>query len=356
MSRRRVLVSVVIVNYNYARFLRDAILSVLGQTYSELEMVIVDDGSTDGSREIIELFRNRATVILQENHGPMSAYNAGYAASRGDLVIFLDADDMLRPGAVEEVAAAWQPAAAKVQFSLEITDAAGRSSGAIEPVYPQDYTAEKLRREFADTNSYTWPPTSGNAYSRRFLKQLMPLSQERFRCLDSVLNIVAPLFGDVYTLPKALGCYRIHGDNMWALHGFSQPRIRNFLTLRLCEIDYLRRVAAQRGVALSASNPLDHCMTMLRYRLVVAKLDHDRSVSGGRPLRLCLRAARCLSLTNASAAWRASELLWFVSVSLSFGGVARWLIEWRFDRSTRPLWINRLIDRSRSRAAALGLG
>jgi len=346
-----VLVSVIITNYNYERYLREAILSVLGQTYDNIETIVVDDGSSDGSRAIIEDYRDRAIVLLQENRGPTGAYNAGYAASHGELIVFLDADDMLQRNAVQEVVAAWQPAVAKVQFGLEIVDPIGRSASAIEPVYPRNYTPDKIRREFVETSGYVWPPASGNAFSRPFLAQVMPLSPERFRFADGALNTVAPLFGDIQTLAEPLGFYRIHANNLWALHRFSMARIRAYLTQRQSELQYLRELAAQRGVALAPGDPLDHSLTFLRYRLIAAKLDERP----GRPadlVRVCLLAGRCLSRSDMPALRRAVELLWFVLVSLSFGGVARRLIEWRLDRSARPSWLAWLLRRSRSGSAA----
>src|ERR1700719_288784 len=89
----RALVSIIIPNYNYARYLRIAIDSALAQTYAPVEVIVVDDGSTDNSREVIESYGDRITPIIKTNGGHGSALNAGYAASRGEIVIFLDADD-----------------------------------------------------------------------------------------------------------------------------------------------------------------------------------------------------------------------------------------------------------------------
>jgi glycosyltransferase involved in cell wall biosynthesis len=347
MSARDPRVSVVIVNHNYERYLRDAILSVLGQAYRHLEVVIVDDGSTDGSRAIIAEYRDRVRLVLQHNQGPAAAYNAGYAATDGELVMFLDADDMLRPTAVAEVAAAWRPEVAKLQFSLEIIDAAGCSRGAFEPVYPAAYTAERLREEFAATASYVWPPTAGNAFSRAFLRQVMPLSPARFHFIDGALSTVAPLFGEVRTLAKPLGLYRIHGGNLWALQRFCETRIESYVVQRRHEIDYLRELAAERGVILPPGDPLDHSLTFLRYRLVAAK---RRGASLVELLGLCRRAGRCLPRANLSPARGTAELLWFVLVAFSRGAMARRLIEWRFDHRRRR-WIARLALRGYRRAA-----
>jgi glycosyltransferase involved in cell wall biosynthesis len=97
-----VLATVLITSYNYAAFLPEAIDSALGQTHPEVEVVVVDDGSTDDSRETIARYGDRIVPVLQENAGQASATNAGFAASRGDIVCLLDADDFFAPEKVAE--------------------------------------------------------------------------------------------------------------------------------------------------------------------------------------------------------------------------------------------------------------
>ena len=94
------LVSVIVPSYNVERFLPDAVASVRRQMWKELELIIVDDGSTDGTAELAARFAAedpRVRVVRKPNGGPSSARNAGIAAARGELVCFLDADDMLLP-------------------------------------------------------------------------------------------------------------------------------------------------------------------------------------------------------------------------------------------------------------------
>src|SRR5262245_23561615 len=93
--------SIVINNYNYGRFLAGAIDSALGQTYAGTEVVVVDDGSTDESREVLARYAGRVVPVLQANGGQAAAFNAGFAACAGQVVLFLDADDLLLPTAVE---------------------------------------------------------------------------------------------------------------------------------------------------------------------------------------------------------------------------------------------------------------
>lgn len=96
------LVSVVIPNYNYGRFLAQAIDSALAQTYPNVEIIVVDDGSTDDSAEILKSYSDKIRRIKQTNRGVSSARNNGTAASKGELVAFLDADDVWLPEKLEK--------------------------------------------------------------------------------------------------------------------------------------------------------------------------------------------------------------------------------------------------------------
>jgi glycosyltransferase involved in cell wall biosynthesis len=94
-------VSIIIPVYNYERYVAEAIESALAQTYADCEVVVVDDGSTDGSAEIARGYGERARLISKRNAGLSAARNTGIEESRGELLVFLDADDRLMPGMVE---------------------------------------------------------------------------------------------------------------------------------------------------------------------------------------------------------------------------------------------------------------
>lgn len=96
-------VSIVTISFNQARFLERAIESVLTQDYPSLEYIMVDPGSTDGSRELIRHYETRiARTILEPDKGPADGLNKGFAAATGDIFGFLNSDDILYPGAVSE--------------------------------------------------------------------------------------------------------------------------------------------------------------------------------------------------------------------------------------------------------------
>ncbi len=98
MTEHSPLVSIVIPNYNHAQYVADAIRSVLGQTYPNCEIIVVDDGSRDDSREVIGAFGAKVRAIFQQNQGLSAARNTGIAAAKGEFIGVLDADDMYEPG------------------------------------------------------------------------------------------------------------------------------------------------------------------------------------------------------------------------------------------------------------------
>lgn len=95
------LVSAIIPNYNYGRYLGEAVESVLAQTYPNVEVIVVDDGSTDDSLSVLQRFGDQITVISNKNSGVSTARNSGVAASSGKYVAFLDADDAWLPEKIE---------------------------------------------------------------------------------------------------------------------------------------------------------------------------------------------------------------------------------------------------------------
>ncbi len=97
--------SVVIPAYNAQRYLTSAIRSVLAQTFTDTEIIVVDDGSTDSTAEIMESFGNRIISVHQQNQGPSVARNVGMKAASGEFIAFLDSDDLWMPRRLEQMIA-----------------------------------------------------------------------------------------------------------------------------------------------------------------------------------------------------------------------------------------------------------
>ena len=127
-SRPRV--TVVIPNYNCARFLPETLESVFAQTCRDVEVIVVDDGSSDGSQAVLQRFGDRIRVIQQANQGVSGARNRGIRESRGEFVAFLDADDLWHPEKLDKQLRLFSnPAVGLVHCAVEYVDEANRPLG-----------------------------------------------------------------------------------------------------------------------------------------------------------------------------------------------------------------------------------
>jgi glycosyltransferase involved in cell wall biosynthesis len=211
---QRPLATIVIVNYNYESFVSDAIDSALEQSYAPLEVIVVDDGSTDGSRKIIAAYGERVRAIFQKNGGQGAVYNTGWRAARGAFVIFLDSDDVLAKDAMQKVVGAFDRSnAVKVQFYLRQVDRELKPLGYLLPSY--GFPSMDPRKQIAAYGNYVSPPASGNAYRKSFLDEIMPIADEELyrHAPDGYTMGLAGMAGKVASIAEVLGFYRVHGDN-----------------------------------------------------------------------------------------------------------------------------------------------
>jgi len=121
-------ISVIVTSYNYARFIGEAIQGVLDQTCQDFEVIVVDDGSTDDTRSVLDRFGDRITCIYQANQGKSIALNRGIAVSRGRYLAFLDSDDCWLPDSLEARLATFKadPEVGVVYGRALVVDEAGR--------------------------------------------------------------------------------------------------------------------------------------------------------------------------------------------------------------------------------------
>lgn len=215
-------VSIIISNCNYARFLGEAIDSALSQTYAKTEVIVVDDGSTDDSRQVITSRGERVHPIFKANGGHVSALNAGFAASSGDLILFLDSDDVLEPNVIETAVREWREGMARILFPLEVVDKDGKPVG--RKIGGQELPSPILGSFGVGS------PTSGNVFSRRALEKILPIPEVDWTACPDVYLTAAGLFGEVKCLRQALARYRVHGSNNLAC-GDPLAVIRNRIEL-----------------------------------------------------------------------------------------------------------------------------
>jgi glycosyltransferase involved in cell wall biosynthesis len=313
------LVSIVVTNYNYGRYLRAAIDSALAQTYSQVEVVAVDDGSTDNSREIIESYGGRIVPVLKANGGHGSAVNAGFGASGGEILMFLDADDELLPEAVEQLVKAWRPGVAKAQFQLEVIDERGNPLGQRVPPFNGFIPNGDIRDRIVRFGEYPSPPSSGNAYARAALSRLMPLDETIwFAAAEKSLVFLTPFFGDVVSVCAPLGRYRIHDENDSRLKGRHLEALHRRLSAAYFIPETIYDIAAAKGIELNL-RVLDSTARRIKLRMASLRLDpKTHPVAGDTRLGLMVRGIRAtIRQPDLSLRVRATQMLWFVLMGVA---------------------------------------
>ena len=201
--------SIVITSYNYAAYLAGAIESALTQTHPLSDLIIVDDGSTDDTQQVLRRYERQAQIVRQSRAGQVAAYNAGLERARGEIVVFLDADDVLDPHALARITASFGQDVVKVQYRLRLIDRDGRPLGGAIPRQMQQGDLSALVRSGRLCHS---APGSGNAYLVSALRRIAPFpvsDRDRYGADFFAINGSA-LLGQVKSCDEVLGGYRVH--------------------------------------------------------------------------------------------------------------------------------------------------
>ena len=212
----RPLVSVLVSCYNYQAYVAEAVQSALDQTYAPVEVVVVDDGSTDGSLDrLADAFGgdDRVRVIAQANAGQAAAMNAAVAAAAGEVLCFLDADDTFLPHKCARVVDAFRqrPDAGFLAHGLVQVDGAGRVRAVQTAVPAPGWQGEAILRRGGGVPGM--PQTSALAVRRAVADALFPLDTAYRIAADVLIQRLAPLVTAAAAVSEPLMRYRVHGAN-----------------------------------------------------------------------------------------------------------------------------------------------
>lgn len=213
------LVSIIIPNYNYAKYIGEAIESALRQTYSQFEIIICDDGSKDNSCEVIEKYvqkDSRIKLIRKPNGGVASALNAAYREAKGEIISILDADDVWIESKLEKI--------------IEIFKSDSQCGFAIHNVIQVDAQSELIKpHPLFKRLASGWmasdalqnggfvddiPPASALSLRRQVTECIFPLNEEFTRNADSLVFRCAPFITKIGSTTEVLSLFRIHGANI----------------------------------------------------------------------------------------------------------------------------------------------
>jgi len=294
-------VSVVIPSYNHARFVATAIESALAQTLEPCEVLVVDDGSTDGTREILERILRasdgRVRVLLGEHAGIGATYTRGLAEARGDFVAFLESDDAWDPDYLAQTVGYLRahPGDDWVNTARAIIDEAGRATGRVvrKPSEDARITTESL---LACDLGYTPTPV----VRASALRDVGPFDPTTHAADCDIALRFSRKHGMAY-IDRPLYRYRRHAGNA------SGNRLRDTLAV----IAVLERFKAQHGAEIGALHPqLERCLAKYQGRAGVCTLEEDPVALGDEALKR-LRAALRIHPTGFKhfRRWLAAEIL-----------------------------------------------
>jgi glycosyltransferase involved in cell wall biosynthesis len=209
------LVTVIIANYNYGRFLPDAVKSVVDQTYSNWELIICDDGSTDDSASIAKALERsdpRITVLQKDNGGQVSAWNHAYQHCSGNIICFLDSDDVFLPDKLEFVvkALSTSPLAGLAYHRYRIADKELRPLPHSRP--GELKSGWLVQQALLNGGQAFTSKTSDISVRREIMERVMPLP-EKLGFADGYICRVSVFLTEIIAIPDALSYYRVHGEN-----------------------------------------------------------------------------------------------------------------------------------------------
>jgi hypothetical protein len=323
-------------------------VSALAQTYRPTEVIVVDDGSTDCSRDVIERYRDRVDTVFKNNGGQASAINAGFARSHGDVIMFLDSDDVLRPdiGACIVEKFLDQPDLGKVEFRMRVIDGDGRPTGAMKPADHLPRPQGDLRQmELQAPFEILWMSTTANAFSRRVLDQMLPIPESAYPVCgaDWYLAHVSPFLGPVLFLENIGASYRVHGANLYVSDSLNLTQIRQSISFMGVTSAYIQSAAERTGVISGPSRPdLILSFSQIANRMISLALDPARHplATDTRISLLQLGRVALRRRQDVSPLVKTALFLWLFTIAVAPRPLARNLAEQFLVPERRPAFIN----------------
>jgi hypothetical protein len=264
------LVTVIINNFNYGKFVSAAVESVLAQAHRDIEIIVVDDGSTDDSLNLLGQYQGLIPVIAKPNGGQASAFNAGFKASHGEIVCFLDADDLFKADKVVRIVEAFASISEADWVFDQLTMIQYDSSGVpvILPTTPKTqqpvWGLWDIRKSVtAGEVPYIPTATSGLSFRRKLLALILPMPESIRITSDNYIKFCSIAFSPGLMLRESLTVQRIHGNNAYTHQKQSKAAL-------------ISRVAVLTGMALYRKSPV-----FRRFGLIIFNSNLGRLVSAG---------------------------------------------------------------------------
>ncbi|NDQ56865.1 MAG: glycosyltransferase family 2 protein [Acidipila sp.] len=258
-------VTALIDTYNQGSFIDKAIDSVLAQDFpaSQIEILVVDDGSTDDTRQRVAKYGDRVRYIYKENGGQASALNCGFAESRGQIVALLDSDDLWMPNKVRRVVEEFEkhPEAVVVSHPNQYWDLEKNVFKNSSDFYPSCGDALLTRESVLQYGNFG---TSGITVPAATVRALLPIPETLRIYADTYLVLLFPFLGPVVGIAEQLTRYRIHGSNLTSFASGDSAKKRQRWECYAAAIEAAKSWLKVNGFASPSPNILLH---LKRYEL-----------------------------------------------------------------------------------------
>lgn len=322
--------------YNHQRFIEQALVSAVEQDFpsDELEIIVVDDGSTDRTPEIVRKFAPRVRLIQKANGGQVSSFNAGVAKTNGQIIAFLDGDDWWERSKISRVVKAFEadPDVAAVGHGYYEVDDNGIVRGQWTPDEGARLSLEMPALALKSTSLRIFLGTSRFSVRKSVLLRTLPIPPE-LPFFDNFVFSQAVAIGGAVLLREPLCYYRVHSGSLYASQVATEKRLRTRYTLLKALLDNLPerlRSFAISDAAISAFLDFDRS-EMQRLKLML---------QGGWPWETCRVEAMSYRQEYRNPDWRYRVFKGFVLLSTllmppkSFYRMRRWyskqaLRQWR---------------------------
>jgi glycosyltransferase involved in cell wall biosynthesis len=274
------LVTVLIDTYNHERFIEEAIVSVLKQDFplDQVEILVVDDGSTDRTPEIVRKFEPRVRLLRKTNGGQASAFNAGIPEARGEIIAFLDGDDWWAPQKLSRVIEylTAHPEVGVLGHGIYQVDSVLAHTIATAPLDSREISFASLDDTEFFRRMMCFFGTSRVVIRKAIAERALPIPDSIVIEADEFLSIMSIAYSRAILLPDLLTFYRLHEDNLYQIRSGDPRKLRRMYQ----SISALARELPPR---LSAASVASEEIRILVGTLEGAARKLKLRLDGGRP-------------------------------------------------------------------------
>jgi hypothetical protein len=295
----RPFLSVLIDTYNHERFIEQAIVSVLGQDVpeAEREIIIVDDGSSDRTPQIVSTFGTRVRLIQKANGGQASAFNVGIPECAGEVIAFLDGDDWWAPGKLHTVSEVFarDPSVGLMGHGIVESFENGMERTA-QVTRSERFRLSSLEAARIFRLRKTYLGTSRMALRAKIARELLPVPEALIVEADEYLFTTAAAATNIVILPDALCHYRLHSGSLYLAAGSNKDALRRKQAVHVALASALRRELTARDVPPDAVD----CVV----EIVKAEGDQIRlTLDGGAPWETVRTESKIYEILHRDAPW-----------------------------------------------------